>query len=143
MQRKPMDGVTLAMLVLVATAALTSVYVVPQVLADTFEAATPRRAVPPLQGMAVFDASMAAGLAFFRSRLSKQGALRFAALALLALAMLVQGLAYADASMAYLGHGPDMQGVVWILGTLAGALVVSATKLARAIWEVPGGSGGR
>jgi hypothetical protein len=138
-----MDGVTLALLVLVATAALTSVYVVPQVMADTFEAATPRRALPALQGMAVFDASMAAGLALFRSRLSQQGALRFAALALLALAMLLQGLAYADASMAYLGHGPDMQGVVWVMGTLALALVVSATKLARAIWEAPEGREGR
>ena len=138
-----MDGVTLAMLVLVASAALTSAYVVPQVLADTFEAGAPRRALPVLQGMAVFDASMAAGLALFRSRLSQQGALRFAALALLALAMLMQGLAYADASMAYLGHGPDMQGVVWVMGTLAVALVVSATKLARAIWEVPGSGGGR
>lgn len=138
-----MDGVTLALWVLVATAALTSVYVVPQVMADTFEAATPRRALPALQGMAVFDASMAAGLALFRSRLSQQGALRFAALALLALAMLLQGLAYADASMAYLGHGPDMQGVVWVMGTLALALVVSATKLARAIWEAPGGREGR
>jgi hypothetical protein len=138
-----MDGVTLALGVLVATAALTSAYVVPQVLADTFEAATPKRSVPVLQGMAVFDASMAAGLALFRSRLLQPGALRFAALALLALAMLMQGLAYADASMAYLGHGPDMQGVVWVMGTLALALVVSATKLARAIWEVPGGGGGR
>ena len=138
-----MDGVTLALLVLVATAALTSVYVVPQVMADTFEAATPRRALPALHGMAVFDASMAAGLALFKSRLSQQGALRFAALALLALAMLLQGLAYADASMAYLGHGPDMQGVVWVMGTLALALVVSATKLARAIWEAPGGRDGR
>ena len=140
--RRPMDGVTLTLLVLVGTATLTLAYVVPQVLDDPFEGATPQRAVPVLQAMALFDASMAAGLVLFKHRLRQPGAARFAALGLLSVALLIQGLAYADAAMAYLGHGPQMELVVWTVGAMALALLVAATRLARSIWEVPGRLGG-
>lgn len=140
--RRPMDGVTLTLLVLVGTATLTLAYVVPQVLDDPFEGATPQQAVQVLQAMALFDASMAAGLVLFKQRLRQPGAARFAALGLLSVALLIQGLAYADAAMAYLGHGPQMELVVWTVGAMALALLLAATRLARSIWEVPGRLGG-
>ncbi|MEK0418036.1 MAG: hypothetical protein RI949_2042 [Pseudomonadota bacterium] len=141
MNRRPLDGATLTLWVLVATSTLTLGYVVPQVLADPFEGATPQKAVPALQAMALFDVSMAVGLVLFKHRWSQPGALRFSALGLLSVALLIQGLAYADASMAYLGHGPEMELVVWVLGAMALALILAATRLARSIWEVPGGPG--
>ena len=141
-RRPPMNGVTLTLLVLVGTATLTLAYVVPEVLADPFEGATPQRAVPVLQAMALFDASMAAGLVLFQQRLNQPGVARFAALGLLSVAMLIQGLAYADAAMSYLGHGPEMELVVWTVGAMALALLLAATRLARSIWDVPGGRSG-
>lgn len=132
-----MDGVSLAIVVLVTSATLTLGYVVPLVVADTFQGATAQRSLPVFQAVSLFDAAMAAGLAMLRPQLAQPGKLRFGALGLLAVAMLLQGLAYADATMAYLGHGPDMQGVTWLLGALSLALVTSATRLARSIWEVP------
>lgn len=122
---------------LFVVAAVTAAFVIPQVAADTFAAATPGRAVPVLSFMAAFDAGAALMLLFAAGRTERRSRSANIGLGILAAVLVLQALAFTDAAFAYDGHGPQMHDVSLALLTCVAADLVVAGFVTAAVFMTP------
>ena len=115
---------------MLATAGVIALAVIPAVRADTFPGATPHRAIPAFWAIVALNVVMvAAAVAAFRARYR-------VILSLLGVMTLLLGLVLIDAAAAYSGHGQPVGGVVALWGcvcfdAVGGAAVFTSARISR------------
>jgi len=124
-------------LLLLVSALILALCVVPAVRADTFPRATPGRAVPALWANLLVTALMAGTALVTLGGRSNRTRLRRVAGGIAGAVAALLGLLLIDAAAAFAGHGPEMRGAVvglWVsvgCSLLGGAAILMAALVRR------------